>query len=64
MPNRDHDKERAAKAAIRESRARDAELAMREYQAQRLAVLAKTARLRALRLTKEAAATAHKKADS
>jgi hypothetical protein len=64
MPNRNHDQERAAKAATREARARDAELAMRDYQAERLAVLAKTARLRALRLAKEAGETARKKADS
>jgi hypothetical protein len=39
--------------ALKEERARDAALAMREYQAERLAVLAKTARLRALRLAQE-----------
>ena len=43
----------AAKAAIKEERARDAARAMREYQAERAATLAKTARLRALRLAKE-----------
>ena len=62
-----YQQELSAKAATREARARDAELAMREYEAQRLAVLAKTARLRALRLAKEAGEAAHKahqKADS
>jgi hypothetical protein len=55
MPNRNQDQKRAAKAATREARARDAELAMRDYEAERLAVLAKTARLRALRLARESA---------
>jgi hypothetical protein len=45
--------ERAARSAIREKRAQDAALAMREYGAERLAALAKTTRLRALRLAKE-----------
>jgi hypothetical protein len=60
MAKRNHSQELSAKAATREARARDAELAMREYEAQRLAVLAKTARLRALRLAKEAGEAAHK----
>ena len=38
----------------KEERARDAALAMREYEAEKLAVRANTARLRALRLAKEA----------
>ena len=42
-------------AAKKEERARDAALAMREYEAEKLAVHANTARLRALRLAKEAA---------
>lgn len=50
----------------KEERARDAALAMRDYQAEKLAVLAKTKRLRELRLLKEAeakpAAPAKKKA--
>ncbi len=45
----------AAKDSMKEERARDAALAMREYQAEGLAVAAKTARLRALRLAREAA---------
>jgi hypothetical protein len=43
-------------AFLKEQRARDAELAMREYQAERLAVLATSQRLRALRLAKECSA--------
>lgn len=45
--------QRAAIAA-KEERARDAALAMQDYQAERLAIGAKTARLRALRLAKVA----------
>jgi hypothetical protein len=43
-------------AFLKEQRARDAELALREYQAERLAVLATSQRLRDLRLAKERAA--------
>jgi hypothetical protein len=53
---------KAMKAAMKEERARDAELAMREYEAERLAVRAKTARLRALRLAQEAEHALRKKA--
>lgn len=45
---------RSAKAAVREERARDAALARQQYEAEKLAILDKTARLRALRLAKEA----------
>ena len=45
-------------AAAKERRARDAAQAMREHEAKRVAVLAKTARLRAARLAKEAEAGA------
>jgi hypothetical protein len=38
----------------KELRAQDAALAMQEYEAEKLAVVAKTARLRALRLAREA----------
>jgi len=38
----------------KEERARDAALAMQEYEAEKLAIGIKTARLRALRLAKEA----------
>jgi hypothetical protein len=41
----------------KEERARDAALAMREYEASKLAVRTNTARLRALRLAKEAETT-------
>ena len=40
--------------AIKEARARDAELAMRDYQAEKIATAARTQRLRALRLASEA----------
>ena len=55
-------KDRTMKAAMKEERARDAELAMREYEAERLAVRANTARLRALRLAQEAEHALTKKA--
>jgi hypothetical protein len=45
--------ERAAIASAKELRARDAELAMREYQLERQALAARTERLRALRLARE-----------
>jgi hypothetical protein len=43
-----------ATMAAKEERARDAALAMQEYEAEKLAIGIKTARLRALRLAKEA----------
>jgi hypothetical protein len=43
-------------AFLKEQRARDAAQAMREYQAERLAVLATSQRLRDLRLAKERSA--------
>ena len=43
--------------AMKEERARGAALAMKEYEAEQLAVRANTARLRALRLAKEAGNT-------
>lgn len=46
--------DRAAREAMKQDRARDAALAMKEYEAERRAVLANTERLRALRLAKEA----------
>ena len=42
-----------ATMAAKEERARDAALAMQEYEAEKLAIGIKTARLRALRLAKE-----------
>ena len=51
----------ASAAAKRERRAREAAQAMRDYEANRAAILAKTARLRAIRLAKEAGNSAPKK---
>jgi hypothetical protein len=48
--------EQAAKLVAKEMRARDAAQAVKEYHAERLAISARTARLRALRLAKESAA--------
>ena len=45
----------------KEERARDAALAMREYEANKLAVRTNPARLRALRLAKEAETRQHTK---
>jgi hypothetical protein len=53
--------QRAATAAMKQERVRDAALAMREYEAERLAVRANIARLRALRLAKEAGNSHHVK---
>ena len=49
------DEQRSAAAALKEQRARDGAQALREYAAERAAIQARTARLRALRLAKEAA---------
>ncbi len=46
--------DRAAREAMKKDRERDATAAMKEYQAERQAVLANTERLRALRLAKGA----------
>jgi hypothetical protein len=46
--------DQAARLAMRQDRARDAERAMQEYQAERHAVVANAERLRALRLAREA----------
>jgi hypothetical protein len=48
-------------AALKEERAREGAEAMREYEAKKLAVLAKTERLRALRLAKESGDGQHTK---
>jgi hypothetical protein len=50
--------------ATKEERARDAALAMQEYEAEKLAIRVKTARLRALRLAKEAESSARTKRKS
>ncbi|HJT14135.1 MAG TPA: hypothetical protein VJ790_16065 [Dongiaceae bacterium] len=47
--------DRAAREAMKKDRERDATAAMKEYEAERRAVLANTERLRALRLAREAA---------
>jgi hypothetical protein len=53
--------DKAAQAAMKEDRARDAALAMQEYEAEKRAVLANTERLRALRLASQAGGEAPKK---
>jgi hypothetical protein len=45
--------ELTAKATMKEARARDAALAMREYQAEQLAIQARTERLREQRLARD-----------
>jgi len=50
-------------AAKKERRAREAAQAMRDYQANRIATLAKTERLRAIRLARVAANSALRKDD-
>ena len=48
-----NDEQRAATASIKQLRAQDAASAMREYQQERRAVLARTEQLRALRLSRD-----------
>jgi hypothetical protein len=62
MTNKTIEKQRAARIASKQDRDRDAVTAMQEYEAQKTAVLAKTARLRAMRLAKEANTKADKEA--
>ena len=51
----EHDKQPPTKAlATKEARDRDAEIARQEYQDERVAMAEKTARLRALRLARDA----------
>lgn len=54
--------QRAVKVALKEERARDAALAMREYEAEEFAVRANTARLEVVDLAREAAGRCHTKA--
>lgn len=54
--------DRAERMASKEERARDAALAMQEYEAGKRAVLANAERLRALRMAKEAGGEVPKKA--
>ncbi len=56
--NSDQSRQRAEQSFKKEDRARDAQMAMVEYQAQARAIREKTARLKALRLAKEAEAQA------
>jgi hypothetical protein len=51
------DEKAAATASIKQLRAQDAASAMREYQQERLHVLARTERLRALRLSRDSEAS-------
>ena len=48
-----NDEQQAATASIKQLRAQEAASAMREYQQERLIVLARTERLRALRLSRD-----------
>jgi hypothetical protein len=48
-----NDEQRAATASIKQLRAQEAASAMREYQQERLIVLARTEQLRALRLSRD-----------
>jgi hypothetical protein len=52
-----NDEQQAATATIKQLRAQDAASAMREYQQERLVVLAGTERLRALRLSRDSQAS-------
>jgi hypothetical protein len=52
-----NDEQQGATATIKQLRAQDAASAMREYQQERLVVLARTERLRALRLSRDSQAS-------
>jgi hypothetical protein len=52
-----NDEQQAATPSIKQLRAQDAAAAMREYQQERLVVLARTERLRALRLSRDGQAS-------
>jgi hypothetical protein len=58
MTNKSIDKQRATRMASKQDRDRDAAIAMQEYEAEKAAVLARTARLRASRLARDAKAQA------
>lgn len=58
MTNKTAEQQRATRLFSKEDRERDAASAMQEYEAEKAAVLARTAKLRALRLANEAAAQA------
>ena len=54
MTNKIIEQQRATRIASKLDRERDAATAMKEYEAEKLAVIAKTARLRAMRMATEA----------
>jgi colicin import membrane protein len=54
MNNKLDEQQRATRFASKQDRERDAATAMKEYEAEKAAVLARTAKLRAIRLAKEA----------
>ena len=58
MTDKTIEQQRATRIASKQDRDRDAVIAMQEYEAEKAAVLVKTARLRAIRLAREANATA------
>ncbi len=58
MTNKTVEQQRATRTLSKQDRERDAVIAMQEYEAEKTAVLAKTARLRAIRLANEAKAQA------
>ena len=62
MTNKITEQQRATRTASKQDRDRDAVIAMQEYEAEKAAVLARTARLRAMRLAKEANAQATEEA--
>jgi hypothetical protein len=62
MSNKTVKQQRVARTASKQDRERDAVIAMQEYEAEKAAVLVKTARLRAIRLANEAKAQANAQA--
>ena len=58
MANKLDEQQRAIRVASKQDRERDAAIAMQEYEAEKVAVLARTAKLRAIRLANEAAVQA------
>jgi hypothetical protein len=62
MTNKIIEQQRATRVASKLDRERDATAAMKEYEAEKLAVIAKTARLRAMRMATEAGKVAGKDA--
>ena len=58
MANKLDEQQRAIRVASKQDRERDAAIAMQEYEAEKIAVLARTAKLRAIRLANEAAVQA------